>query len=338
MKDQHFQIYLATDFDLNVAHRRDDGEILEGKLTSRKTGAVTPVISGVPRFAPRDNYTKNFGFQWNQFRATQLDSKTGLPLTANRFWANTKWTPDELRGKLVLEVGSGAGRFSEILLQAGAHVVSFDYSDAVDANWTNNSGGGDIFIFQASLYDLPLAPASFDFVFCYGVLQHTPDPDTAYRAIESFVKPGGKISIDYYRRSLRPSPWSTPKYLWRPLTTRLPPELLARVVKWYVPRYLPIDTIIRRIPRFGAQMCSLIPIPCWNYLGLGLGEQQRIEWAVLDTFDALSAAYDKPKTRAEVTRMIFSADNDYAEVFYGSNGIVANVRKKSAGMEGQSHP
>jgi SAM-dependent methyltransferase len=328
MKDRHFVNYLESAFELSVSRRNESGEILEGKLISRKTGAIAPVVSGIPRFVASDNYTKSFGFQWNQFRATQLDSKTGLPLTANRFWANTKWTPGELSGKRVLEVGSGAGRFSEILLAAGAQVVSFDYSDAVEANWTNNSGGGDIFLFQASLYDLPLAPASFDFVFCYGVLQHTPRPDAAYRAIEHFVKPGGKISIDYYRRTIRPSPWSTPKYLWRPLTARLPPELLARIVKWYVPRYLPIDTVIRRIPRLGTTLCGLIPIPCWNYIGIGLNERQRVEWAVLDTFDALGAAYDKPKTLEEVKHMISALDNDAVEVFYGSNGIVANIRKK----------
>jgi len=334
MKDKHFDTYLESTFDLIVARRGDDGEILDGKLISKKTGAVVPIVSGIPRFVAGDNYARSFGLQWNEFRTTQLDSRTGVPLTANRFWKNTRWLASELQGRRVLEVGSGAGRFSEILLAAGAQLASFDYSSAVEANRTNNFCRGDIFLFQASLYELPLEPASFDFVFCYGVLQHTPDPDAAYRAIERFAKPGGKISIDYYLKSFRPSPWSTPKYFWRPITTRVAPELLARVVKWYVPRYLPIDTMIRSIPRIGGTLCGLIPIPCWNLVGMGLSQKQRLEWAVLDTFDALGAAYDKPKTLREVERMIAAPDNDTVEVFYGSNGIVANVRKRPGAAEG----
>jgi len=30
-------------------------------------------------------------------------------------------------------------------------------------------------LFQASIYELPFAPRQFDKVFCFGVLQHTPD-------------------------------------------------------------------------------------------------------------------------------------------------------------------
>jgi hypothetical protein len=75
-------------------------------------------------------------------------------------------------------------------------------------------------------------------------------------------------------------------------------------------------------------LLSVIPIPCWNPIGCGLSYQRCKEWAIMDTFDALGAKYDQPKTLEEVRRMVDSSENAEVEVFYGSNGIVANVTKK----------
>ena len=49
----------------------------------------------------------------------------------------------------------------------------------------------------------------------------------------------------------------------------------------------------------------------------------------MDTFDALAAYYDYPKTINEVQEMIDSVENAEREVFYGSNGIVANILKSN---------
>ena len=92
-----------------------------------------PIRNGVPRFVPESNYADNFGMQWNRFSKTQLDSYSGHPISAKRFWGATQWRPEDLEGKLVLDVGCGAGRFAEVALLAGARVVALDYSTAVDA-------------------------------------------------------------------------------------------------------------------------------------------------------------------------------------------------------------
>ena len=332
MKKAHFEAYLAHAWELAVTETdAATGEILTGVLTARQKPARQVAIrAGIPRFVDSDNYADNFGLQWKTWRQTQLDSHSGLPLTTNRFWQYTKWQPGDLRGKTVLEVGSGAGRFTEVLLAAGAKVISCDYSLAVDANADNNRGKGDLFLFQGDVYDLPVADNTFDFVFCYGVLQHTPDPVAAYQALFRKLRPGGQLTIDYYRKFSWPTPWSTPKYLWRPITTRMKPETLMRWVCWYVPKYQPVDTFIRRIPKLGWRLCAIIPIPCWNYLDFGLSEKQRREWAILDTYDALSPRYDQPKTLDEVRTMVTHAGAEAIEVFYGSNGVVANLTKQKS--------
>ncbi len=326
MKREHFDRYLADGYRLEAAEVSGE-EIVEGRLISMGNSEVVPIRGAIPRFVAGDNYAANFGLQWNRFKSTQLDSRSGLPLTANRLWKNTRWSPEELAGKTVLEAGSGAGRFTEILLGAGARVVSFDYSNAVEANFENNRQKGDLFLFQGDIYRLDWPNDYFDYVFCYGVLQHTPDPIAAYQSIFRTLKPGGKISIDYYRKRRVPTPTSTPKYLWRPITTKMAPEKLLRIVQSYIPWYLPLDSCLRRIPIIGRLIVALIPVPCWNYIGLGLSKQQRLEWAIMDTFDALGAAYDRPMTLGEVRQMVDSGSHREVEVFYGSNGVVANVVK-----------
>ena len=105
------------------------------------------------------------------------------------------------------------------------------------------------------------------------------------------------------------------------------PNKLLRIVRFYVTLWLPLDTIIKKIPKLGLQISTLTYIPCYNHLVEGLFYQERVEWAVLDTFDALSARYDLPKTLEEVRDMVENSEAE-TEVFYGSNGVVANSVRK----------
>ena len=330
MKRQHFDEYLSQRFVLDGGTVSFGDEINEGWLVDRSDSSRRyPIARGIPRFVPESNYADNFGLQWNTFRTTQLDSVSGLSITSDRFWTNTKWTRDELRGKRVLEVGSGAGRFTEILLGAGAHVVSFDYSIAADANFANNESKGDLFLFQASVYEIPLEPRSFDYVFCYGVLQHTPEPIRTYRCMFEMLRPGGRLSVDAYRKIPLSKIWPHAKYSWRPLTSRMNPKVLMAIVRAYMPFWLPIDTWIRHLPGgLGGTILWRLPIPCWNYVDqFPLSKPDLLQWAIMDTVDALGARFDFPQTIESMKSMIDGTAATDAEVFYGSNGIVVNLRR-----------
>jgi uncharacterized protein YbaR (Trm112 family) len=89
--------------------------------------AQFPIVNGVPRFLKHQGYAESFGLQWNKHRQVQLDSHTHLPLSRNRLFAATGW-PERLEDELILEVGCGAGRFTEVLMTTGARVLSFDLS------------------------------------------------------------------------------------------------------------------------------------------------------------------------------------------------------------------
>jgi SAM-dependent methyltransferase len=328
MSIEFYEKHLKSMFDLSVATA--EGSIVEeGLITCRESRKKYPIINAIPRFVDlTENYTQSFGFQWNKFYQTQLDSHVKLSLSKDRLFSNTKWTPAEIRGKTILEVGSGAGRFTEVLLNAGADVYSFDFSYAVEANYRNNGYHPRLFLFQGNIYDVPFPDNYFDFVFCFGVLQHTPDPALALKKIFAKLKPGGKISLDYYLNHDNPTVWTAPKYFWRKRTIKVEPSLLLQIIRVYIFFWFPIDTLIKLSPfNLGYKILARIPLPCYNYLGHGLTYWQRLDWAILDTFDALSAQYDFPKTRFEFEEMISTVGGSDRHIFPGSNGLVANLIK-----------
>src|SRR4051812_16165058 len=74
-------------------------------LKCKSCASTFPVINGIPRFVPADNYTASFGFQWNIHAKTQIDKFNGLTVSRDRFFNQSRWTEEELRGKTVLECG-----------------------------------------------------------------------------------------------------------------------------------------------------------------------------------------------------------------------------------------
>ena len=72
------------------------GEVHSGYLINRKNNKKYPIINSIPRFVVLDNYANNFGFQWNHFKKTQLDSYSGHPISSNRFYSSTNWQKKDL--------------------------------------------------------------------------------------------------------------------------------------------------------------------------------------------------------------------------------------------------
>ncbi|MEW5858710.1 MAG: methyltransferase domain-containing protein [Cyanobacteriota bacterium] len=273
--------------------KSSDDKIESGSLDCAQCKNRYPIIRSIPRFVPQDNYAGSFGFQWNRFRQTQLDSYSGLDISRDRFLRSTGWNPELLTGKTILDVGCGAGRFVEAALSFGAQVFAIDYSQAVEACFSNFPNHPNLHVLQADIYTLPFKGECFDYVYCLGVLQHTPDPHQAFNALPSQLKPGGYIAVDVYQAGLRNLLHS--KYWFRHLTTRIPRSNLFQSIERSMPFVLPISRGLGRIPAVGNLLKRFIPVA--NYEGIyPLNEEQLHEWAVLDTFDMLSPTYDNPQT------------------------------------------
>ncbi len=284
-----------------------------------------PVVDGIPRFVAADNYAASFGLQWNKFARTQLDSTTGTELTRRRFLAQSGWTERELRGALVLDAGCGSGRFAEIALDLGAEVVAIDYSSAVDACAQNLAGRDRLHVVQADIYALPFAPERFDFVYSFGVIQHTPDVQRTVASLVRQVRPGGRLALDVYKKGL--GEVLHPKLWLRPLTRRLPPERLFPWIERLAPPLLEVSRAVSRIPLVGRVARRAIPVA--NYEGVHpLTEEQLRDFAILDTFDWLSPRYDQPQTAATLQRWLRALGLDEIEVLHPAH-LTARARKPS---------
>jgi SAM-dependent methyltransferase len=291
-----------------------------------------PVIDGVPRIISGDNYTVNFGMQWNKFKSTQLDIPS-FNLSKSRFFAQTNWNPKDINELNVLEVGSGAGRFSRILLtETNCNLWSIDYSSAVLANMQNNGmiAPSRFNLFQASVYEMPFPNDSFDKVFCFGVLQHTPDFELSVKALIAKAKIGSEIVVDFYPIK----GWWTKfhsKYFLRPFTKRIPHEYLLKIITFNINWLIIIfDFLVSLNLGF---LTRFLPITDLRGFPTGLEEDKRREWAILDTFDGFSPEYDQPKRIVEVERMFekFGAKVTFAGFikFEGGSAAVVRAIKKS---------
>jgi 2-polyprenyl-3-methyl-5-hydroxy-6-metoxy-1,4-benzoquinol methylase/uncharacterized protein YbaR (Trm112 family) len=304
-----------------------DGRIREAELVSEDGRQRYQVREFIPRFVPASNYADNFGMQWHRFRQTQLDSFSGRPISAERFWKATAWRAADLSGAWVLDVGCGAGRFAEVALNAGARVVALDYSNAVDACLQNLSDRPGLHVVQGDIYALPFARGTFPFIYSLGVLQHTPDVARAFAALPPMLAPGGRLCVDFYEKSWKSA--LLPKYWLRPFTRRMPKAQLFALCERFVPRLLPLSHALNRVPKIGPTLRRVVPVA--NHEGLALSVTQQREWALLDTFDWLAPEYDNPQTAAVVRRWLEQADLAAVEVLKAGHLTARGTAPHAAG-------
>lgn len=267
-------------------------------------GHVFGAQEGILTLCETENYAASFGEEWIRYSRTQVDKFNGTSISRDRFFQYTRW-PEDLRGQVVLEAGSGSGRFTQVMLDAGANVVSFDYSAAVQANARNNADSDRLTLFRGDIYKIPFAPRTFDRVVCIGVLQHTPDPRRAFHSLVRMVKPGGFLAVDIYR--LAAVSVLHPKYYLRPLRRLVSQETLFGTIKKAVPKLLPLKAALRQLPIVGLPLAhAFIPVP--DYRGrLPLTDEQAAVWSELDLFDMIAPAHDHPATLRAVRRWCLEA-------------------------------
>lgn len=271
--------------------------IAEGTLRS-PSGAQYPIVGGVPRFVPTEEYAGSFGLQWNRFARVQFDSHSGADYSRRRFLDETGWTDADIAGRWVLDAGCGSGRFAEIAASLGANVLAVDLSSAVDATAANLGHLPNVHVVQADISKLPVDPDRIEFLYSIGVLQHTSDPLSHARSLVSWLRPGARFCFTIYARR-----WYTKlyaKYLVRPVTRRMDAGRLLRLIERAMPVLFPVTSFLFALPGVGKVARFLVPVA--NYVEKSdVSRELRYEEAVLDTFDMLAPRFDQPVTADEVT-------------------------------------
>lgn len=326
MKEEHLR-YLACpkckqDLVILEVKKRNGQSIETGILQCLRCEQPYDIIRHIPRFVPPDNYASSFGLQWTLHAQTQYDSYSGANISENRFFNETRW-PRDLKGQVILEVGSGSGRFTEQAASTGAMAVSVDYSQAVEANYASNGDRENVLVVQGDIYNMPFRENYFDKLICIGVLQHTPRVEEAFMQLPFHLKSGGNLVVDVYRKFSGIQGLMRTKYWVRPFTRKMPPEKLYRWCKKYVEFMWPLARRMSRIPYLGRRLNLFLLIA--DYTGIySLSDGMLREWAILDTFDKLSPAYDYPQSLETVQMWFRNASLVNVEVHYGgyNNGII----------------
>jgi len=258
----------------------DDAEIKEGTLRC-ETGHRFPVVDYIPRFVASDEYAASFSFEWKIHRRTQLDDERSRA-SLNSFLQKTGFDLNELKGKLVLDVGVGAGRYADVVQTAGAKVVGIDLSFSVDVAFENLGRREDVHLAQADIYGLPFKDETFDYIYSIGVLHHTPDAKAAFLQLPRLLKRGGRLAIwvyDAYTTGQRIN------RVLRSITTKLPKRLLYALCFLAIPLYWP-----KKIPLLGTLLQTALPSAMWKSW----------RWRILDTYDWYSPKYQSRHTYFEV--------------------------------------
>jgi SAM-dependent methyltransferase len=282
----------------------------EGGLSCPACGRRFPEVRGVLRFVDEGNYADSFGYQWQRFQRTQLDS-AHRNISEVDFAQKTGLKPEDLQGKLILDVGCGMGRFAEVATRWGARVVGIDLSAAAEVA-AKNLADREFVAFQSDVFSLPFAPESFDCIYSMGVLHHTPDCEKAVKVLPQYLKPGGTLAVWLYSGYNK---WYRFTDQYRKVTHRMSPRVLHSFFRVAVPFFYWLDRGLRVIPVVGKPVAGVV------HHVFPVNRHPDAEIRVLDTLDWYSPKYQSKHTYEQVFRWFESCGLESLNVGDVSVGV-----------------
>ncbi len=287
--------------------RLDGDDVDSGWVVCSECPQAYRIVRGIPRFVRSARYAVGKHLGRTDIFGIQLYAFNGTRETEDALNACTGWTPSTYRGRLVLDLGVGSGRFAETAARYGAEVVGVDFNATVDVARRQLGHLANLHLIQADLSALPLRPDAFDAVYSMGVLHYTPDPAQAFAQATSTVKPSGTLGVmlsnrdGFARRSSRRI---------REVTTRLPLSVVLAATALSIPLYHGVC-----LPWVGPVLRAVCP--------MSMHADWRRRW--LETFNWYTASYQWSLQPLEVGRWFQS--NGFTEVEIGKGSVYVRGRK-----------
>jgi 2-polyprenyl-3-methyl-5-hydroxy-6-metoxy-1,4-benzoquinol methylase len=250
-----------------------------------------------------EGYVSNFGKQWKNHKKTQVDFYNNTLISKNLLdkvifseWSN-------LKGKNILEIGCGSGRFTQYLSILAKNLVVNDMSNAI---WHNDFvKKKNIVGIKCDFKKLIELKIKYDVIFCRGVLQHTPDPLKSILKMYSMLNPNGSFYFDIYRKPLLG--FLNSKYIWRKILRffKVSYEELESFLNKNIDTFIKIRRTLNKVFFMNLNFIWDYFFPIYDYKNkLPLSDAKLREWSILDTLDGLLAYYDKPYTYTEVKNFL----------------------------------
>jgi SAM-dependent methyltransferase len=238
---------------------------------------------------PAQQRTKQlYGLQWNRYRIVRAEEDLAT------FLLKTGLQTNAFSGKLVLDGGCGMGRYARVAASLGAAVVGMDLSQAaVAAQDMTAEFALHVQIIRGDLLRPPLPSNRFDLVYSIGVLDHTPDPRTAFLELAKAVKPGGRMAVWVYQKQ---SPVvERIMAVHRAVARRLPVWLVERLSRWSVP----VGGLKRRLMGSPNKVIQRLGVAL-HALTIGVSMHPDPEVRACDTLDWYAPRYVSHHTHEEV--------------------------------------
>jgi ubiquinone/menaquinone biosynthesis C-methylase UbiE len=106
------------------------------------------------------------------------------------------------KGKKVLEIGVGLGADHQRFAEAGADLTGIDLTPRAVEHTSHRLAAfglrSDVRLMDAEKLEFP--DATFDVVYSWGVLHHSPDTAKAVRDVNRVLKPGGEARVMIYHK------------------------------------------------------------------------------------------------------------------------------------------
>ena len=138
-----------------------------------------------PRLDEKQRFYDQFAGEFD-VRMNRYDLETRLRVIFEQL------LPEDLSGKMLLDVGCGTGWFSRKAMERGARVTSLDVGlnllEQVGRKCSSQCCLG-------SICALPFADGTFDVVISSEVIEHVPEPHLAVRELVRVLKPGGVLAL-----------------------------------------------------------------------------------------------------------------------------------------------
>ncbi|HEX8747865.1 MAG TPA: methyltransferase domain-containing protein [Pyrinomonadaceae bacterium] len=267
---------------------------LPAEIMPQASGDAQPGGEADKALSKQRETARSFGYEWQAFSEILPED-----YEKNFRWYFERFSPDDFKGKRVLDAGCGTGRHTYYTSKTAREVIAMDLSQAIEVAARNNRAHANAHFVQADIYRPPFPPDSFDFIYSLGVLHHLPDPEKGFRSLLKLLRRGGFMNIYLYWNLEGEAAWR--RVLLgvvtgaRRITTRMPHKLLKKV-SWVLAAGFEVAfvTPARILGRFDSTQKLADRVP--------LGHYRKYSFRVLhtDQFDRFSAPIENRYGSAEV--------------------------------------